>query len=185
MRVIAGMYRRRLLKEADKHATRPTTDKNREMVFNVLGQFFDGGTVLDLYAGTGAMGIEALSRGCTRATFVDCDPVAIRTINDNLENLHVSRQTVAVIRAEAQAWLLANRTERFDLIFLDPPYAQAAVPETIRFLAEHKMLVNDGIVVAETDRAFHNASDFAGLALYREIPAGNSKFAFYRWGEQS
>lgn len=185
MRVIAGIYRRRLLKEADKNATRPTTDKNREMVFNVLGQFFDGGRVLDLYAGTGAMGIEALSRGCVHATFVDRDPAAIRTIDDNLNSLGVSRQAVAVVRAEVEPWLKAHRSAPFDLVFLDPPYALGAVPETIRLLAEAKMLASDGIVVAETDRAFENAPDIAGIALYREIPAGNSKFAFYRWGEQS
>lgn len=185
MRVIAGIYRRRLLKEADQQATRPTTDKNREMVFNVLGQFFEGGRALDLYAGTGAMGIEALSRGCVHVTFVDRDPAAIRTIDDNLNTLCVSRGAVNVVKAEAEAWLSKEPGPRYDFIFLDPPYALGAVPKAIRIIAERRLLSPEGVIVAETDRTFENAPDIAGIALYREIPAGNSKFAFYHWGEPS
>jgi len=185
MRVIAGIYRRRLLKEADERTTRPTTDKNREMVYNVLGQFFEGGRALDLYAGTGAMGIEALSRGCVHATFVDRDPAAIRTIDDNLNSLGVSRMSVQVVRADAEAWLIKESGQPFDFIFLDPPYALGAVPAAIRVIAKRKLLSPEGVIVAETDRSFDNAPDIAGIALYREIPAGNSKFAFYHWGEPS
>ncbi|MFA5006470.1 MAG: 16S rRNA (guanine(966)-N(2))-methyltransferase RsmD [Candidatus Izemoplasmatales bacterium] len=181
MRVIAGEYRRRLLKEADGATTRPTTDKNREMVFNVLGQYFDGGAALDLYAGTGAMGIEALSRGVSTCVFVDRDPVAIRTIDDNLRTLTISRERGTTVRADADVWLRDHGKTRFDLVFLDPPYAQGAVPEAIRAIAEAKMLRPEGILVAETDRTFENPANIAGIALYREIPAGNSKFAFYHW----
>lgn len=182
MRVIAGEYRRRLLKEADGETTRPTTDKNREMVYNVLGQYFDGGAALDLYAGTGAMGIEALSRGVATCVFVDRDPVAVRTIDDNLRTLAIPRERATTVRADAIAWLRGHGETRFDLIFLDPPYAQGAVPEAIRAIAEGRMLSPDGIVVAETDRSFENAADLSGIALFREVPAGNSKFAFYHWG---
>jgi len=182
MRVIAGTYRRRLLKEADGATTRPTTDKNREMVFNVLGQYFDGGAALDLYAGTGAMGIEALSRGMSTCVFIDRDPTAIRTIDDNLRSLSISRERGTTVRADASAWLDGHPDARFDLVFLDPPYARGAVPEAIRMIAERRMLQPEGILVAETDRIFENVPDIAGIALFREIPAGNSKFAFYHWG---
>ncbi len=185
MRVIAGCYRRRLLKEADPRTTRPTTDKNREMVFNVLGQFFDGGRALDLYAGTGAMGIEALSRGCVHATFVDRDPAAIRTIEDNLNALGVSRAAVKVLKTDAEPWLSKESGPPYDFIFLDPPYALGAVPEAIRIIATRRMLSPAGVIVAETDRMFDNASDIASIALFREIPAGNTKFAFYHWGVPS
>jgi len=183
MRVIAGTYRHRLLKEADQSATRPTTDKNREMVFNVLGQFFDGGTALDLFAGTGAMGIEALSRGIRTAVFVDADRTAVATIRVNLAALAVGPDRAEVLKTDADAFLAANGSRRFDLVFLDPPYADAAVPAALGTIAATRMLSADGTIVAESDRNFTNQRNIGGLALMREIPAGHSKFAFYRWGD--
>lgn len=122
MRVIAGSAHGVRLAPVPK-GVRPTGDRVRESVFNSLGQFFDGGVVLDLYAGTGALGIEALSRGCGRAVFVEKDRDARRTIAENLGRTRLSDRA-EVIPGDVSRALgrLAERGERFDLIFADPPY---------------------------------------------------------------
>jgi 16S rRNA (guanine966-N2)-methyltransferase len=181
MRVIAGAFRHRLLQEADKSTTRPTTDKNREMVFNVLGQFFTAGTALDLYAGTGAMGIEALSRGILRCDFVDRDADAIRTIRTNLETLRVPADRAVVIRADAAEFLATRTGAPYDLVFLDPPYADGVAAAALAAIAARALVAPDGTVVVETDRRHVHEARHGRLALVREIAAGHAKFAFFRW----
>jgi 16S rRNA (guanine966-N2)-methyltransferase len=122
LRVIAGSARGTNLAPVPK-GVRPTADRVRESLFNSLGQFFDGGNVLDLYAGTGALGIEALSRGHDRAVFVERDTKVRDVIHENLRRTHLSdRAEVIGGEVEAVIGTLEGRGETFDLIFADPPY---------------------------------------------------------------
>ena len=124
MRVVAGIYKGRRLSAPTGRVTRPTADRVREAVFNLLGPLA-GERVLDLYAGSGALGIEALSRGASSATFVDSAPHAVKTIRDNLELLGTDEAQVT--RTDAVAFLrsAARRGQRWDLVFCDPPYRLA------------------------------------------------------------
>ncbi len=124
MRVVAGIYKGRRLEAPRGRSTRPTSDKVREAVFSILGSV-EGSRVLDLYAGTGAMGIEALSRGAADATFVDSDPHALRALRENLDQLGV--ENPRALHADASSFLrqAAQRPQRWDLVFCDPPYRLA------------------------------------------------------------
>ena len=125
MRVIAGAYGGRRLRAPNGLDTRPTSDRVREALFSVLGAGVEGARVLDLFAGSGALGIEALSRGAAEATFVDAAEAAVRCVRANLEALSLTAQ---VRRADAGAFLrsASARGHLYDLVFLDPPYSSAA-----------------------------------------------------------
>jgi 16S rRNA (guanine966-N2)-methyltransferase len=126
MRVIAGRLGGRRLKAPRGRVTRPTSDRVREALFAMLGDV-QGASVLDLFAGTGALGIEALSRGAERAVFVEHDTGAVRTLKDNLEALRIEPIETEVRRRDALGALRSARTreETYDLVFIDPPYGQA------------------------------------------------------------
>src|SRR3954467_15650634 len=124
MRIISGQWRGRRLVAPAGNATRPTSDRVREALFSILGAL-DGERVLDLFAGSGALGLEALSRGAASATFVERAPAALRVLRDNVADLGASAEVVA---ADARAHLRAARAQgaQYDLVFLDPPYRTAA-----------------------------------------------------------
>ena len=149
MRVIAGIHGGRRLVSPAGTDTRPTADRVREALFSILGPArVEGARVLDLFAGSGALGIEALSRGAAEATFVDCDPRAIRAIRANLETLGLEAE---VVRAD---WRRAPRGARqYDLLFLDPPYrhAERLAPELSE--AMEGLLDPGGTLVTESDRS--------------------------------
>ncbi len=151
MRVVAGLYRGRRLVAPAGDATRPTSDRVREALFSVLGPSIEGARVLDLFAGSGALGIEALSRGAAAAVFVDRAPAAIKAVRANLEALGIEAD---VRRLEARAALRAASagSEAYDLVFLDPPYRRAA--ELGRALSEAlpAVLAAGARVVTESDR---------------------------------
>jgi len=151
VRVVAGVYGGRRLVAPPGDATRPTSDRVREALFSVLGPSVAGARVLDLYAGSGAIGIEALSRGAAAAVFVDRSPPAIKAIRANLAALGIEAD---VHRSQAAAALraAAARGEAYDLVFLDPPYRHAA--ELGRELSEAlpAVLAPGARVVSESDR---------------------------------
>lgn len=182
LRIISGKYKGRRIREASPDTTRPTTDKNREMVFNVLGQYFEGGTVLDLFAGTGALGIEALSRGMDSCWFVDKNREPYLLLCKNLADLGIALGTAARVFPD-DAWVfLARHPElRADLIFLDPPYAMDVIPSLVKTFGEGKILKPGGVLVAETDRKTVLPPEIGDLVAFRDIPEGHSRFTFYRW----
>ena len=151
MRVVAGVYGGRRLVAPPGDATRPTSDRVREALFSVLGASVQGARVLDLFAGSGALGIEALSRGAASAVFVDRAPRAVAAVKANLEALGIEAD---VRRAEASAWLrtASARVDAYDLVFLDPPYRRAG--ELGRELSEAlaAVLAPGARVVTESDR---------------------------------
>jgi 16S rRNA (guanine966-N2)-methyltransferase len=151
MRVIAGHYKGRRLAAPAGAETRPTSDRVREALFSVLGGRVAGARVLDLFAGSGALGIEALSRGAAEATFVESSPAALRSLKANLEPLAAPAQTR---RADALRFLgAASRDARqYDLVFLDPPYRLAASLGSALSEALPAVLAPGAAVVSESDR---------------------------------
>ncbi len=149
MRIIAGDKRGAKIVAPKGHDTRPTGDRVREAAFNLIGPV-DGATVLDLFAGSGAMGLEALSRGAERAVFVESDPEAARAIERNLDKLRFTGATV--VRRDARTALAAEASARrvYDLVIADPPYAEW--PELERTLGPYlaQVLAPDGLLVVET-----------------------------------
>ncbi|MFT4416102.1 16S rRNA (guanine(966)-N(2))-methyltransferase RsmD [Fredinandcohnia humi] len=150
MRVVSGSKKGLHLKAVPGMSTRPTTDKVKEAIYNIIGPYFDGGTGLDLFGGSGGLGIEALSRGLEKVIFVDRDQKAIQTIKVNLEACKLTNQA-EVYRNDSTRALkaLIKRDIKFDLILLDPPYKQQKLTQLIHEISEHHLLNNEGYIVAE------------------------------------
>lgn len=153
MRVVAGEYGGRRLLAPRGAATRPTADRVREALFSILGDV-GGLTVLDLFAGSGALGIEALSRGAARAVFVERAPAAIASLRTNLDALGVGRDRRELRALDVRAALRAadSRAEKYDLVFVDPPYRQAAALGPALSASIAAVLAPGGRVVGESDR---------------------------------
>ncbi|WP_449353986.1 16S rRNA (guanine(966)-N(2))-methyltransferase RsmD [Virgibacillus natechei] len=152
MRVISGVYKGRPLKAVPGKSTRPTTDKVKEALFQVIGPYFQGGAVVDLFAGSGSLGIEAMSRGMDQAIFVDKHPKAIHTIKANVAALKLEGQT-EVFKTDAFRALnaVAKRGLRFDLILFDPPYNTVHYETYLNEIAQLHLLKKDGFIYSEHD----------------------------------
>ena len=154
MRIVGGKYRHRIIIYPDDAIhTRPTKDRVREAIFSALGDITNA-RVLDLYAGSGAMGIEALSRGASHATFVDISPIAIKTIKANLTNLKVDEKEYEIIKnRDANALdFLKQKGDKFDLIILDPPYEEGQYEAVVDILIKDDLLNEHAVIVMEANR---------------------------------
>ena len=155
MRIVGGKYRHRnIIYPDDATHTRPTKDRVREAIFSALGDISDM-KVLDLYAGSGAMGIEALSRGAKHATFVDISPIAIKVIKDNLTNLKVDPNEYEVIKNKDINAInyLKEKGSCFDLIILDPPYEEGQYEEIVDLLNKNNLISKNAVLVLEANRS--------------------------------
>ena len=177
MRVIAGDLKGRRLTTPTWEGLRPTSDRLRETLFNVLATRVDGAAVLDGYAGTGAVGIEALSRGASHVTFVDDDPRAVRLITANLARCGV-KDRHAIIRARLADALPQLGDANFDLIFLDPPYGPRELDEALS--AADRLAGDDTLVVIEHARRDASPGEIGALGRVRALTSGDSALAFYR-----
>ena len=186
MRVIAGIYRSRVLKSLKGIALRPTSDRLRETLFNVLALNIAGSRFIDLFAGTGAIGIEALSRGAAEVVFIENHAPAAALIRRNLESLDIhSGATVMALDALRGLEKLAPRPERksagYNFIFLDPPYAAAKdYSRVLEFLGSANLLARGGIVIAEHRRGFDLPEEAGALRRYRVLKQGDAALSFYR-----
>ncbi len=169
VRIIGGQYRRRLLDFHDSTGLRPTPDRVRETLFNWLGQDLPGWTCLDLFAGSGALGFEAASRGARRVVMIERDAKAVSALEKNRALLDAS--AVDILRADALAWLASNR-EAFDLVFIDPPFDSGLSGPVLTELAPH--LKSGGSAYVEQGAAV-NAPP--GFIIHRSGRAGRSHFA--------
>jgi len=178
VRVVAGRLGGRRLRAPRGAGTRPTSERVREALFSMLGPI-DGGRVLDLFAGTGALGIEALSRGAASAVFVERDPRALAALSANLAELGLGAEEAEIRRGEALAVLGAarERQETYDLVFVDPPYAHAHDWERRLAVALPPLLAPGARVVAESDR---RAPLALALALERERRYGDTIITIHR-----
>ena len=148
MRVITGAARGRRLKELEGYETRPTTDRVKEGIFNIIQFDIEGRKALDLFAGTGQLGIEALSRGAASAVFVEQRRDAAALVKDNLK-ITALGENARVVCGEAMAFLSSTK-EKFDLIFVDPPYAANLWENTIKTIYQFDILSNHGIIICES-----------------------------------
>ncbi|HET7522372.1 MAG TPA: 16S rRNA (guanine(966)-N(2))-methyltransferase RsmD [Bacillales bacterium] len=182
MRVIAGVCKGRQLKPVPGQSTRPTTDKVKEALFNMIGPFFEGGHGLDLYSGSGALGIEALSRGVDRMIFVDRDPKAIETVKANVDHCHFSEKS-EIYRNDAHRALKAVQKRRLQLalIFLDPPYFRQKLEKDLHTIDRFSLLSPEGVVVAEHHESVRLAHSYGKLVLDRsETYGGKTAVSVFR-----
>lgn len=180
MRVIAGRYRGRRLAAPTWPGLRPTSDRLKETLFNVLGGRVAGSRVLDGFAGTGALGIEALSRGAESVTFVEADPRAVALIRDNLRHCGITG-SCAIIRGSFAAAVRRLSASRFGLVLLDPPYEQ---PDLEGLLAAGGgCLAPGGLLVLEHARRRTVPVFVEPVTRYRSVAAGDSVLTFYQPAE--
>ena len=154
MRIVGGKYRHRLIiYPDDMEHTRPTKDRIREAIFSALGDITNS-NALDLYAGSGAMGLEALSRGASKCAFVDVSPIAIKTIKGNLDNLKITSEEYILIKDKDINALerFKSLNEKFDLVFLDPPYEQGQYQQIVDLLLDKDLLSEHAVIVIEANR---------------------------------
>jgi 16S rRNA (guanine966-N2)-methyltransferase len=150
LRVVSGVCKGRPLKAVPGNTTRPTTDKVKEALFNMIGPYFDGGVGLDLFAGSGGLGLEALSRGLDKVIFVDKERRAIQTIHENIQACKMEEKA-EVYRNDADRALksLIKREVHFDYIFLDPPYKKQQLLSIMEKISEHRLVRNGGYIICE------------------------------------
>jgi len=191
MRIIAGKYRGRNLKSPPSLEVRPTSDRLRETLFNVVAPRIEGVRFLDLCAGSGAVGIEALSRGAAHATFVDGSRKMFALIEANLELCRVGKEERSVIHAEATAFLKqAARTirggkiEPWDLVFFDPPYATDYLEVLTSFATSLSgLLTETGLVVVEHHHKKELPDEVGNLRRSRVLKQGDSALSFYEMND--
>ena len=180
MRIIAGEMRSRKLKTPEGMDTRPTLDRVRESLFSILQSEVRSARVLDLYAGSGALALEALSRGASRAVLVDCAPKACRVIRENIEALGCKdRAELLRMKDTAALETLAREGKAFDVIFLDPPYRMDPAP-ICAALAEKGLLSREGVIVVEHSRD-REPNVPPPLTLSDRRGYGIVGLSFYRW----
>ena len=178
MRVITGKARGIVLKTPAGMATRPTADRVKEAIFNIIQFDVPAARVLDLFGGTGQLGIEALSREARSAVFVDEREDACRLIRENLKRTKLE-QFGRVIRSDYMAYLKACK-EKFDIIMLDPPYAEVFLENSLKMITEIDILQSGGIIVAERPVGKELPWDFAGFERSRDYKYGNTLITIYR-----
>lgn len=184
MRVISGEYGGRPLKSLKGSNTRPTTDKIKESLFNLIGPYFSGGIVLDLYSGTGSLGIEAVSRGMDKAYLVDINQAAVSVINENVKITREEDKFTVWKKKDSQALASLNTSEEtFDLVLLDPPYAKQQIEEVIGLLVSYKLLKPDALIVCETDKHVQITPSSDRMTVYKEKTYGTTKLTIFEWVE--
>lgn len=177
MRIIAGNFGGRPLKTLEGKTTRPTSDKVRGAIYSMIGPFFAGGRVLDLYAGSGGLSIEAISRGMDQAVLVERDRRAQAVIEANIAMTKAQDQFRLIKRDAKQ--VLPTLTGQFDLVLLDPPYAKEEIVKTIGKLQEHDLLSPEVMIVCKTDKSVDLPETLDDLRLWKQKVYGISKVTVY------
>jgi len=188
VRVITGSAKGRTLATVKGREVRPTADRVKESLFNVIGPRVDGADFLDMFAGSGAVGIEALSRGARSCTFVELMTPHLKVVEANLAATGLQAGAQLLRRdARAAAADLGQRGVVFDLIFVDPPYSQSLVPQSLEAIAHHRLLRPEGWVICEHHRKDpvpdHVDGPAGGLTRFRELIFGETVLSLYRIAE--
>ena len=178
MRVISGKARGVLLKTPDGLITRPTADRVKEAMFSIIQFDLPGARILDLFGGTGQLGIEGLSRGAKHADFVDENDSACKLIKENLKRAKCEDQA-CVIRSDYETFL-KRCTNRYDIVLLDPPYAEVFLENSLKLITEIDILQTGGIIVTERPIGKDLLCDFSGYTRSRDYKYGNTLVALYR-----
>lgn len=178
MRVIAGKAKGMQLKTPEGMLTRPTTDRVKEAMFSIIQFDLPGASVLDLFGGTGQLGIEAISRGAAKAVFVDERREACQLIRENLKKVHMESEGT-VVQSDYMAYLNRSR-EKFNVILLDPPYAEVFLENAIKKITEIDILQTGGIIVAERPLGKELPWEFDGFTRSRDYKYGKIILTIYR-----
>lgn len=183
MRIISGKYGGRPLKAVEGQNTRPTTDKVKEAMFQMIGPYFDGGIALDLYAGSGALGIEAVSRGLDHAFLIDQSPEAIKVINENVK-MTKDLDNFTIIQSSAEKALnsLDIKNTEIGLLILDPPYKNEAIEEDVKTLNKMGLFTKRAIILCETSDQIVLPEMIDQFSLWKEKNYGKTKVTIYRAG---
>ena len=181
MRIVAGKFRSRLIQAPKGEQTRPTLDKVKEAIFSRIGPYFDGGMMLDLFAGSGSMGLEALSRGIEHVYFVDRSPAATAVIKANAASLKVEDQC-DIWKCDCFAALrrLAQDGVQFDLVYLDPPYQKQQLHKIMQLLDELNLVCDQGHVISESLKEDEFDDAYHQLRKVKEATYGISRISYYR-----
>ena len=179
MRVIAGSAKRLQLKTLDGMDTRPTTDRIKETLFNMLSPYLYDCIFLDLFAGSGGIGIEALSRGAMEAVFVEKNPKAMACIRENLKYTRLDRKALTISSDVMTALYRLEGEKQFDFIFMDPPYNQELEKKVLGYLADSQLLSDEGVIIVEAskDTSFDYLAEL-GFALIKEKVYKTNKHVF-------
>lgn len=180
LRIIAGEWRSRRLSFPDAPGLRPTPDRVRETLFNWLAPHIEGAKVLDAFAGSGALYLEALSRGAAEAVALDSNQAAINSLRQNLETLRCPRGQV--IQSDAQRYLQGEPKFAFDLVFLDPPFHQDLLPTTCALLEERQWLAANAWIYTESETPPSTLQLPGNWRLHREKKAGQVYYALWQRG---
>ncbi|WP_220740243.1 16S rRNA (guanine(966)-N(2))-methyltransferase RsmD [Leuconostoc miyukkimchii] len=182
MRVVSGRFRGTKLDAVSGDRTRPTTDKVKEAMFSMLRPYLSGGSVLDLYAGTGGLAIEAVSQGMTHATLVDRQFQAIKVIENNIKKTH-DLNSFTVVKAQSQQALQKFVTEQktFDLVFLDPPYAKETITADMHYMSDNNLLTSGAIILAESDNTANLPDADQTFEIIQQKTYGITVVSIYRY----
>jgi len=180
MRVIGGIHRGRTLRTVAGLAVRPTSDRLRETLFNIIATRVKGSRFLDICAGSGAVGIEALSRGAKAATFIDSSRNASAVIKANLASIGMAQEaTIINLDAVASLGRLDRESKQFEIVFFDPPYDSKLYPQVMKELGSGNSLAPAALVVVESRLKTPPATEYGRLQIFREVKQGESALAFY------
>src|SRR5690349_21381903 len=180
MRVIAGIYKGRRLKTLEGLSVRPTSDRLRETIFNILTPRIEGARFLDVCAGSGAIGIEALSRGSQYVTFIESSLKAARIISENLRNCGIRRDYRVINRDVIRALKnLASEKAQFDIIYFDPPYSSELYTPVMWVIAKHNLHADGGVLIVEHRRQSPLAPNYGQLRPYRQLAQGETHLTFF------
>jgi len=181
MRVTGGTFKGQHIKTSRTRVYRPTQDKVRAAIFNHLGDFVQGASVLDLYCGTGALGIDALSRGAEHAVFCDKFLPSVKITRNNLDTIVSSPDKYNVFRSDALNLCskLTEKHKKYDLIFVDPPYSSGLYQEILVILGSIGIVADKGIVVVEHSKKYDLPAEIGKLEIYTQKTYGDTMISYY------
>jgi len=180
LRIIAGCWKGRNLVSLKGSSTRPTYDRIKEAMFNILQGYIPDSLVLDLFAGTGNLGLEALSRGCKKVVFVEKNPRAVRVLNKNRSNLGCLNQSHVICDDVFRVIRYLSGKERFDLIFADPPYDKGLEILVLNAIAENDILQPQGIIVLEHSSKVAQPDEVENIKKIQTRKYGSTSISFFR-----
>ena len=184
MRIIAGKAKGQKLIPPATMETRPTLDRVKEAMFSIIQGYIPNAKVVDVFAGTGSLGLEAASRGAKEVYLIDKSPVTYPLLKENVEKLKFQEFAHPLNMDSYEALkLLANKWKVFDLIFIDPPYCKEMIPEAIKIIKENNMMDKEGIIVTQIDSIEEIYEGYKDIKLIRSKKYGNTTVCFYKYLE--
>lgn len=178
MRVISGFLKGRNIKGFDIDGTRPTMDRVKESIFSTIQNYIDDAVVLDLFSGSGNLGIEAISNGCKTCYFVDNNKVAINTINSNINEFKIDNAVIINSDFKNALNSFKDKNIKFDLIFLDPPYKFNYIDNIVEFVLNNELINDNGLIICEYENEINK--EYEKLSIFKEKKYGSKKVVIFK-----